>query len=353
MKSGFLKLNYRDDREIFPFFIDKLVLGFFIVILISCPFYISGYWLHLLNLMGIIVIGSIGLNLLMGYTGQISLGHAAFIAVGAYSAAIFQQYFPSVSTIFVFIFAALISGISGMLAAIPAFRLKGLYLALSTLAIFHIFMFVIVKGGSVTHGATGMVVSPPNFIWFSVDSPLKFYWLIWSFVAIGIICSVNLMRTKAGRAFIAIRDNDNAAEASGVSLNKWKTISFVISSIYAGVCGVLYAYYIGFITPEDFTLRLSITYIVSVIIGGMGSLPGPLLGSFFVVTIPEIASLMSKYLFFVMPGVKMGMAGEMRSYLEMVLFGLIVVLFVVFEPDGLFGRWKTIKNYFVLWPFRY
>lgn len=353
MKSGFYKLRYRDDREILPFFIDKLVVGFSIAIIFVSPFIVSGYWLHLLNLMGIIAMGSIGLNLLMGFTGQISLGHAAFIAVGAYSAAIFQQYFPSVSAVFVFVFAALISGIIGMFAAIPAFRLKGLYLALSTLAVFHVIMFILLKGGSVTHGASGIAVSPPDFIWFSIDSPFKYYWFIWLFVGLGMAFSVNLMRTKAGRAFIAIRDNDNAAEASGVSLNKWKTISFVISSIYAGICGVLYAYYIGFITPEDFTLRVSITYIVAVIIGGMGSLPGPLLGSFFVVVIPEIASLITKHLYFVMPGVSMSTAGGMRSYMEMVLFGLIVVLFVVFEPDGLFGRWRTIKNYFVLWPFRY
>lgn len=351
MRSGYFKTSYWDDRELFPYFIDKLAVGILVAIVLVCPFVISGYWLHLLNLMGIAAISAMGLNLLMGYTGQISLGHAAFMAAGAYTAGILLQFFPSVPAVFVLAIAGAISGIIGIFAAIPAFRLKGLYLALSTLAFHHIFMFLIIKGGSFTQGANGLLVPPPSFIWFSINNPMKFYWLIWSIAAIGMACCVNLLRTKAGRAFIAIRDRDLAAEAMGVSLNKWKTISFVLSSIYAGIAGALYGFYVGFISPEDFTLHISIVSIVAVVIGGMGSLPGPLLGSIFVVLIPELAVVSVKYFsIFMSQG---SIAGALRSYIEMVIFGLVVVFFVVFEPDGIFGRWKTIKNYFVLWPFRY
>lgn len=350
MRSGYFKVDYWRDRELFPFFFDRLAIALVAGLVVALPWVVPRYWLHLANLTGIAVVGALGLNLLMGYTGQISLGHAAFLAVGAYSAAILLKYFPFIPFPLVILAAGLVASIVGIAAAVPAFRLKGMYLALSTLALHQVVLFVILKAKSITNGAIGLHVPPPSLIWFRLDTPREFYWLILAVTVVGLICAKNLLRTKTGRAFTAIRDWDLAAEAVGVCLWKFKTLSFMVSSFYAGMAGALYAYYIGFINPEDFTLLVSVSYIAMVIVGGMGALAGSVLGAVFITFLPESANFLSHSLGGIIPAIS---SAAVRPYLEMLIFGLVIVLFLIFEPDGLFGRWKTVRNYFVMWPFRY
>ena len=350
MRSGYFKTNPQGDRELFPFFIDKLAFALLMLIIVVFPFLSSGSWLNYATMMGIVTIGAIGLNIIMGYTGQISLGHASFIAIGAYVTAISSKFIGFLPAPLVIVFAGFVAGAFGLIIAIPSFRLKGLYLAVSTLAFYYITIFLIVKAGFLTNGAIGLPISKPNFIWFSIESLEGIYGLAWTIAGVSILCTVNLVRTKAGRAFIAIRDRDIAAEVMGISINKWKTYSFFLGSFFAGVGGAVYGYYVSFICPEDFPFHMSIVYLSAVLIGGMGSIIGPILGSFFVIIIPELStkasSIISDYY-------NPFAGGVIRSYLEMILFGAFIMFFVIFESDGLYGRWKTIRNYFIYWPFRY
>lgn len=350
MRSGYFKVDYRQDRELFPYFLDRLMLGLALALAVFLPWVASGYWLHLANLAGIAVVGALGLNLLVGYTGQISLGHAAFLAVGAYWAAIILRFLPTLPFPVVLLTAGLVAALVGILAAVPAFRLKGLYLALSTLAFQHVVIFIILKAKALTNGATGLRVPPPALLSFRIDRPEEFYWVILAVSALGLACAKNLLRTKTGRAFMAIRDWDLAAEAMGISLWQYKTLSFMVSSFFTGVTGALYAYYIGFISPEDFTLRVSISYIAMVIVGGMGSLAGSVLGAIFITLVPELANALSKHVGAVVPALS---TAAVIPYVEMLVFGLVIILFLIFEPDGLFGKWRTARNYLVMWPFRY
>lgn len=350
MRSGYFKTTPEGDRELFPYFIDKLAFGLLALIVAAFPFLSSGSWLNYATMMGIVAIGTIGLNLIMGYTGQISLGHAAFVAIGAYATAIISKSAPYLPAPIVMLTAGLVAGSFGLIVAIPSFRLKGLYLAVSTLAFYYIIIFLIVKADFLTNGAVGLEIARPRFFRFSIESLRGIYWLAWTSVGIALVCTVNLLRTKTGRAFIAIRDRDIAAEIIGISINKWKTYSFFFGSFFAGVGGAVYAYYVGFISPEDFPFHMSIVYLSAVLIGGMGSFVGPVLGSFFVIIIPEFATkasgVISSY-------ISAFAGGAIRSYVEMILFGASIMFFVIYEPDGLYGRWKTVRNYFIYWPFRY
>jgi len=328
---GSFKTSYHEELTIFGTDFGRLWLGIGLLILfVVIPFISSPYALYILNSMGIYAIAAIGLNLLIGYTGQISLGHGAFFGVGAYTAAILATKggVPFLLTVPI---AGIASAAVGMIFGLPSARLKHLYLCIATLAGQFIIEYVLVQWEGLTGGAEGLVVPGANLFLMA-------------------LIAVNLIRTKIGRAFIAIRDNDRAAEGMGIPIFPYKLLSFAISSFYAGFAGALFAYYTMSITPEPFNLGLSIEYIAMIIIGGLGSIPGAVFGTVFIVGLNELLSHITEYLMNV--GFTTGVALTIAPLREFV-YGLAIVLFIIFEPKGLAEVWRIVRSSFRLWPFSY
>jgi len=321
-----------------------LFILFFVIPLVCKP-----YHLYIINHIGMAAIAAIGLNLLIGYTGQISLGHGAFFGVGAYSAAILGTglgfpFWLSVPC------AGVMTALAGMVFGIPSARLKHLYLLIATLAGQFILQYLFVHWESLTKGAEGIMLPRATLFGMNIKGDRSFFYVVFvCFVAMTWM-AVNLVRTRYGRAFIAIRDNDRAAAGMGIPLFRYKLLSFAISSFYAGFAGGLSAYYIGSITPEPFTLSLSIEFIAMIIIGGLGSIPGSVFGATFIILLNEILSSATE--FFMNLGALSKIALTIAPLREFV-FGLAIVLFIIFEPKGLAEVWRIIKSSFKLWPFSY
>jgi branched-chain amino acid transport system permease protein len=313
------------------------------------PFISDAYILYILNTIGIYAIAAVGLNLLIGYTGQISLGHGAFFGVGAYAAAILatKASFPFIVAVPA---AGFITALVGMIFGIPSIRLKHLYLTIATLASQFILEYVFVQWDSLTGGAEGISVTTANIFWIDLGSDRNFFYVIFICFVVMTWMAVNLIRTRYGRAFIAIRDNDQAAEGMGIPIFPYKLLSFAISSFYAGFAGALFAYYMMSITPEPFNLWLSIEYIAMIIIGGLGSIPGAVFGSIFIVTLNEILSNVTQFLMNL--GVSSGIGITMAPLREFI-YGLAIILFIIFEPKGLAELWRIVRSSFRLWPFSY
>ena len=320
-----------------------------IVLLFSLPLLVSGKYLALINLIGISIISVHGLSILTGYTGQISLGHAAFMAVGAYTTGLLSVYlkFPFWLTL---PSSALIAGIVGVIFGLPSLRIKGFYLAMATLAAQFIIPWLIVNVRPDLTGGTDTLVVPSARIGsFVFNSQGRIFYLIMPIMILVTFLTRNLVRTRIGRAFTAIRDNDLAAEAMGVSLFRYKLLAFFICSFYAGIAGGLWAYWMRAINIDYFTLIDSIWYLGMVIVGGMGSVPGAIFGTIFIRTLDLLVKNIGPWLGTVVPS----LAGVAAAALGPFVFGLVILLFLIFEPRGLAHRWEMIKSYFRLWPFSY
>ncbi|MGD9032525.1 MAG: branched-chain amino acid ABC transporter permease [Desulfobacteraceae bacterium] len=347
MGSGQYKTTYREDVKIFQTRFVKFWLGILFVLLIVLPFFAGQYVLYTANLCGIAIIGALGLNILSGYTGQISLGHAAFLAIGAYASTIFSiklgiPFWISLPL------AGCISAISGLIIAIPCLRLRGLYLAIATFAFHFIVEYVIVHWDSMTNGTGGLTVPEASIFGLVLDSDVKIYFLILFLVVCSAIFAKNLFRTEVGRAFIAIRDNDISAEVIGIDITKYKILSFMVSSFYAGIAGGLYAVTLSFIGPEHFTFLMTIEYLAMVLVGGVGTIAGTIFGAIFMTMLPEGIRLLRDILSQDYPFLITRMADLQAS-----CYGLVIILFLIFEPTGLFGIWVRVKNYWKSWPYTY
>ncbi|MBW1714687.1 MAG: branched-chain amino acid ABC transporter permease [Deltaproteobacteria bacterium] len=346
---GNFRETYRQELTIFETDFGRLATLVGLILLFAfVPFVSSAYILYIINTIGIFAIAAIGLNLLIGYTGQISLGHGAFFGVGAYSAAILAT---KVGVPFVIAVPAggVITALVGMVFGIPSVRLKHLYLCIATLAGQIILDYVFVQWESLTGGAAGISIPTASLFGLDLGSDRIFFFVIFVCFAVMTWMAVNLIRTRYGRAFIAIRDNDQAAEGMGIPIFLYKLLSFAISSFYAGFAGALYAYYMMSITPEPFSLWLSIEYIAMIIIGGLGSIPGAVFGTVFIVVLNEVLSIATEFLMNV--GVT-GM-GITIAPLREFTYGLAIVLFIIFEPKGLAEVWRIVRSSFRLWPFSY
>jgi branched-chain amino acid transport system permease protein len=346
MRCGDFKDNYSQDEAIFQSIFVKVWLSLLMIFLLVFPFFANEYVLYMANLIGIAIIGAHGLNLLTGFTGQISLGHAAFIGVGAYTSAILitRVGIPFWWTVPM---AGVMSAIVGVIIGIPSLRIKGLYLAIATIAAQFIFEYVFMNWESMTHGIRGINVPDPEMFGFKFDTERRFYFITLFFVVMGTLYLRNLVRTKTGRAFIAIRDRDLAAELIGINLFRYKLMSFAISSFYAGVAGSLWVSFMNIVTPEHFPLTLSIEYLAMVIVGGLGSVLGSIYGAIFMVLVPEILK-------FGTDAIKNIPAFQhIFAPLREVVFGTLIVFFLIFEPRGLAEMWRRAKNFFILWPFAY
>lgn len=347
---GNFKEEYERELTIFETDFGRLWcwIGIFILFFII-PFVFKPYHLYIINNIGIAAIAAIGLNLLIGYTGQISLGHGAFFGVGAYSAAILATAvgFPFWLSV---LCAGVITALVGMVFGIPSARLKHLYLLIATLAGQFIIQYLFVHWESLTKGADGIFLPRATLFGFDVKGDRSFFYVVFFCFTIMTWMAVNLVRTRYGRAFIAIRDNDRAAEGMGIPLFRYKLLSFAISSFYAGFAGGLSAYYIGSITPEPYTLGLSIEFIAMIIIGGLGSIPGSVFGTIFIMVLNEVLSSATE--FFMNLSAFAGVALTIAPLREFV-FGLAIVLFIIFEPRGLAEVWRIVRSNFRLWPFSY
>lgn len=346
--------NFREryDRELAVFSTDfgRLWSGIGLVILFAViPLLVDPYMMYVFNIIGIAAIAAIGLNILIGFTGQISLGHGAFFGVGAYAGAIFATmlHLPMVISVPA---AGLVTAGIGMIFGIPSGRLKGLYLTIATLAGQFIIEYVLIHCEPLTKGTMGITLPQTRILGWAATGDTAFYYIIFICLAGMVWVAINLMRTRYGRAFIAIRDNDRAAEGMGIPIFPYKLLSFGISSFYAGLAGALWAFYMGSITAEPFNLTLSVEYIAMVIIGGLGSISGSIFGAVFITLLNETLRFATELL--MNTGI-VSQSGLNMAPLREFVFGLAIVLFILLEPRGLAEVWRIIRSSFRLWPFAY
>ena len=312
-------------------------LGVFLVALFSLPSFASAYWLDVLCRIGIATIGAMGLNILTGWTGQISLGNAAFLAVGGYATAALAGRF-ALPFFIVIPLAGTLAALSGMLFGIPSLRLRGLYLAMATLAAHFIVIFVAVHWESVTGGVNGVAVPAASLFGVELDDDRRLYYLIYALATLLLFFAGNLSRTRPGRAFIAIRDQEIAAGVIGIDVYRYKLFAFAVSSFYVGVAGALLAYQARLISPENFPITLAIDYLAMIIVGGLGSVTGSVLGAVFITLLPELLRVGSSSLAGRYPGMV-----ELFASLKMGVFGLTIILSLALQPEGLAARWRSSK----------
>ena len=351
-EAGVFKTSYAADMALYPLPIAKWAVaacaGLFIVIV---PLTLGEYYVSILNLILIAVVGALGLNILVGYTGQISIGHGAFMSVGAYTAAnlVVHLHAPFWVTIPA---GGLMAAAIGAVVGIPSLRIKGIYLAIATLAAQLIIEWTINHVPAISGGVQASIQVPrPVLFGTQLKTQTQLYMFLMFFVVLAIVGTSNLIRSRIGRAFIAIRDQDIAAEIIGIDIFRYKLYAFAISSFYAGVTGVLYTYYLGIANYEQFQLAVSIDYLAMVIIGGLGSILGSILGAIFVTLLPILTRWFLEdygWLFF--------SSGDLLNAipnLRQIIFGALIIFFLVVEPEGLNRLWRNIRNYFRVWPFSY
>ncbi len=350
LPCGTRNYNYAQDMAIFRTRTHwVLLVGFLIVLFIVPPLFFNRLWLNTVNSIGITVIAALGLNILVGYCGQLSIGHAGFIAVGAYTSAILTNRFEMPFLVGL-ICAGVVSGLVGIIFGLPSMRVKGFYLAITTIAAQYIIIWVISHWG-LTGGFDGISVPYASIGGLVFDSPVKQFFMVMVFVILAVFFAKNLTRTKVGRAFIAIRDNDLAAEVMGVNTLNYKLLAFFIGCFFAGIAGSLLAHTTYSLSVEQFSFNDSILYIGMIIIGGLGTIIGPILGAAFFRILQKV--LLPVYLIPWLENTFTSFPAGFASGLAPMIFGLVIVLFLILEPRGLAHRWALFKASYRLWPFSY
>lgn len=344
--SGYFKTTYENELSLVETSSRWVCLIALIVGLIIFPFFASAFLMDLANQVFLALIGAIALMLLTGYAGQISLGHAGLIAAGAFTTAILFKELNA--PIWMTLPASgVVGAILGVIFGLPSLRLKGLYLALSTLALHFIVIYLGSEYETKRGFATGVIIEPPSLGPFTIEDPLLWYFVLLFVAFLVVIFGVNLVRSRTGRAWMAIRDRDVAAEALGIKVASCKVSAFVVSSVLTCIAGCLFAYYRGFVSVEAFSLLMTIEYVAMIIIGGLGSILGAIIGTIFVVLLPYVIDTIVDI--FHVPT-------RFTTYMfaiKYTSFGLIMIIFLVFEPSGLVGIWHRIRDYFILWPFKH
>jgi branched-chain amino acid transport system permease protein len=351
-ESGVFKTTYTADMALFPLPIAKWsVVAMAVLFILIVPLSLHDYYVSILNLILIAIVGALGLNILVGYTGQISVGHAAFMSVGAYTAANLVTRLDAPFWITVPA-GGLMAALIGAIVGIPSLRIKGLYLAIATLAAQLIIEWTINHVPAISGGVQASIEVPrPSIFGVQLKSQAQLYFFLMFFVVLAIVGTLNLVRSRVGRAFIAIRDQDIAAEIIGIDIFRYKLLAFAISSFYAGVTGVLYTYYLGIANYEQFQIVVSIDYLAMIIVGGLGSVLGSILGAIFITLLP-IAIRLGMESF---GGLIFSQADLLNIIpnMRLILFGCLIIFFLVVEPDGLNRLWRNIRSYFRVWPFSY
>ncbi|MBI3435222.1 MAG: branched-chain amino acid ABC transporter permease [Proteobacteria bacterium] len=344
--SGYFRTSYQADRALVATRLERAMLVLFVVLLLAFPLFASAFLLDLACQVFLASIGALSLMLLTGYAGQISLGHAGLLAAGAYSVGILFREVNAPFWITLPV-AALVGALLGLMFGLPSLRLRGLYLAVSTLALH----FVVVHAGAeyeTRRGySTGVIIDPPQIAGLAISDPRAWYVILLAAAAGTLLLCLNLLRSRTGRAFGAINTHETVAAALGIDVARGKLLAFVVSSSLTSLAGALFAYYRGFVSVEAFSLFLTIQYAAMIIIGGLGSLLGALLGAFFVTIFPYLI----EWALAALPGAQRR-ASEFFA-VNYAAFGAVMILFLVFEPAGLVGIWRRVQSYFLLWPFRH
>ncbi len=331
--------SYRDGQTLLRYPVGRVAYTLLFMALLAAPWLLPKYYVGEITYLFIMCVASLGLMVLVGYTGQVSLGHSAFVAIGAYAHAwMLSRGLPFVPSI---VLASCITGAIGLVIGLPAIRVSGLYLAMVTLAFAILTEHVIGHWGSVTGGFNGLTVNNPMLLGFNLSGLRPFYYLCLTVLVLVLLGLVNLMRAKTGRAFRGVRDSEAAAYSLGIWVSGYKVLAFVISAMVTGLGGALLAHQVRFLTPEGFGLIMSLELVLMVTIGGLGSLRGAILGAFLISMLPTFISRIKPLL----PDQISKQFG-----LEIFVFGLVLALFVLFEPKGLNGRWIKFKTFLASFP---
>ena len=312
--------------------------GLLLVFFLIAPLWFNEFYLGEITTICIYSVISLGLMVLVGFTGQVSLGHGAFLAIGAYSNAYLIS--QGVPFLIAFPLSGVITALVGICIGIPALKITGVYLAIATLAFGIITEEIAVHWKSVTGGFQGFPVDAPSLFGYELWQTYEFYYLCFFVLILCILLVLNLLRTPTGRAFIAIRNSETSAQSMGIHLSKYKVISFAISAGITGLGGALFGHRLGYLSPDAFNFLMSIQLLIMVIVGGLGSIHGAIFGAIFIGVLPQFLAIARDYI---------PVAAEIPG-LEAGTFGIILILFILFEPLGIYGRWRKIKLYFELFP---
>jgi branched-chain amino acid transport system permease protein len=355
------KTSYNQDIRIFRDKVDVFWYGLLAVAVVILPLLLDDYSVGEISWVFIYGICGVSLMVLVGYTGLVSLGHAAFLGIGAYAHAFFIMH--GAPWIVAVILAVVITTACGLIVGLPALRMTGIYLAIATLAFSVIIQEVFSRWESVTHGFAGMKVDSPVIFGVAVADGRSFYFLCLFFLVIVLGLTRNLLRAPTGRAWIAIRDSEIAAQSMGVNLAIYKSMAFAYSAALMGLAGALFAHKIGYLAPDIFTILLSIQFLLLVIVGGLGSLHGAVFGAIFVALLPPLIAILRDSIPETMNQLAqatglapLGMLGNAigeflrKPGVEAGIFGLILVLVILLEPLGMYGRWLKIKLFFSTFP---
>jgi branched-chain amino acid transport system permease protein len=347
--SGDFRTSYAVDTTIFPTTTSRnfVILG--IILTCFAPLVFSEYWLAILIQIGIYGIAALGLNILVGFTGQISIGHAAFFLLGAFTSAYISNK-TSIPVFFAIPLAGVVTAIVGLIFGLPAARLKGLYLVIATLAAQYILLDFFSRAEWFSGGSVPAMAKQFSIFGYELRGDRQYFYVVLAYVVISYLLVTNLMRSRDGRALVAVRDHYLSAEIMGINLTKYRTLSFGLAAFFAGIAGALYAHNQLVVSNEGFDIQRSILFLAMVIIGGTGSIMGTLMGTAFVVLVPESMEWISAEL----KGSAIDRALQLNNnltFLREIAIGLIIIAFLVFEPDGLAHRWRQIKTYWKLYPF--
>ena len=351
-EAGVFKTSYAADMALYPLPIARWAVAVLAVLfIVVAPLTFGTYPLSILNLVLIAVVGALGLNILVGYSGQISIGTGAFMSVGAYTAANLITHLHAPFWIAVPA-GGLMAAAVGAIVGIPSLRIKGIYLAIATLAAQLIIEWTINHVQAISGGVQASITIPrPSVFGMQLKSEAQIYCFLMFIVVLALVVTLNLVRSRIGRAFVAIRDQDIAAEIIGINIFRYKLWAFAISSFFAGVTGVLESYYLGIANYEQFQIDVSIDYLAMVIIGGLGSVLGSVLGAIFVTLLPIATRLfLEQFGSILLPGADLL---NVIPNLRLVIFGGLIIFFLVVEPEGLNRLWRNVRNYFRVWPFSY
>lgn len=338
--------GYPEDERVLKTRFVRTSMAAFIGLLFVLPFIAGGYVLAIVSGILIAVVGATGLNILTGYTGLISVGQGAFMGVGAYTVAVLATVW-NIPFWLTLPAAGLVTAAVGVVFGLPSLRLKGFYLAIATLAAQFILDYTFMNWESVTKGPVGILVPRPALLGHTLANDAEFYYFLLVPAVLGVVVARNLFRTHVGRALIAVRDQDLAAEILGVNVLKMKLVAFALSSFFAGVAGGLVAYYTTSVAPGAFNLSLSIDYLAMIIIGGLGTSIGPILGAVFVLLIPDVLQHLIEMLRNVVD------VSYTFAALREIIFGLFIIGFLIGKPEGLARFWRDFRAYWKLWPFAY
>ena len=351
-EAGQFKTSYEADQSILPIFQDRIAMYIMLMFaFIVFPFIANDYWLGSILIPFLVLsLAALGLNVLTGYAGQISLGSAAFMSVGAFAAFNLHVRIPEIPFLVVFLWGGLCSAAVGMIFGLPSLRIKGFYLAVATLAAQFFIEWLFTHFDWFTNYSTsGVITAPPMHIFgFAIDDPLSKYFVVLTIVVLCAFGIRNLARSEIGRAWMAVRDMDIAAEAIGINLMKTKLLAFGVSSFLCGLAGALWAYAVlGTVEPQAFDIIRSFEILFMIIIGGLGSVSGAFLGAGFIVLLPILLNNLGSL---VTGGT---ISTETIAHIEYMIFGAFIVFFLIVEPNGLARLWQIGKEKLRLWPFPY